>query len=140
MFQEVFDRFGQSFDLLYYLGIIAAIPNLWKIEIRNVHLSEPIDVKPFWQQLGPSPSRNLYWKIVNKTNFTNSALITLWEKDLGQTVTEDEFETLYVKFCATIKPSKLRLMQYRVLTRSVTTNIVRNKWHKSWFVERMSAG
>ena len=43
-FEQVCNNFGYVLSCLKYLGIVAAIPKIWKITLRNVRLHQPIDI------------------------------------------------------------------------------------------------
>ena len=52
----------------------------------------------------------------------------MWSKEIQTPLVLDEFYQLFPSFLQVIKPTKLRYFQYRVLTRTLTTNIHRHKW------------
>ena len=76
-----------------------------------------------------------YWNLIPKIfPIDNSSLLHIWNKELnGQAEQMDLewFNMLFVNFTKYVKPVKLRLLQYRIITRSVTTNIKRSSWNKN---------
>ena len=50
--------------------------------------------------------------------------------DLDIEFSDEEWWSLFPNLLKLVKPSKLRIFQYRVLTRTLTTNVRCNKWAK----------
>ena len=42
-FNELPTDITQGWDHLFYYGTLAAIPRLWKVELRNIHLDKVLD-------------------------------------------------------------------------------------------------
>ena len=127
---------GNTFPFIQYCSILAAIPKTWKHIIKS-EPSSVLDIETTpekWhttaQRAHVSPSKAMYWKLVEITSPPPPPPILAWNKDLNSSLTTDEFWDLFPQFLTVVKPKKLRYLQYRVLTRSLTTNIRRNKWHK----------
>ena len=54
----------------------------------------------------------------------------MWNMELKLGYTEEEYYELFPAFLRVIKPIKLRYLQYRILTHSLTTNVKRHKWNQ----------
>ena len=54
----------------------------------------------------------------------------IWEIELGRELQDDSWWALFPNFLKLVKPTKLRAFQYRILTRSLTTNTKRHKWNR----------
>ena len=112
--------------------IQAAIPTMWKVQLRNHEFTDPLDREDKLETLarGSTYSRTIYWKIIETKFALKQTCSLLWQNDLKAKWTEDEWLTLFPEFIKFVKPTKLRYFQYRILNRALTTNIVRAKWHK----------
>ena len=77
------------------------------------------------------PSRSMYWQLIDKHFPYNLALKAIWEADLRIELEEETWWQIYPNFIKLVKPVKLRYMQYRILTKSLTTNLTRSKWGQS---------
>ena len=75
------------------------------------------------------PSKFIYWTLIEQSYTSNNALKALWEMELKLTMKMEDFNYLWVAFPCVVKPSKLQNFQYRILTRSLTFNVLRNKWN-----------
>ena len=113
-----------------YLSIIAAIPRKWKVEIRNFTFIDPLDEESNLEILIKSEqvSKMIYWNIIDKRYPPTLALKKIWENDLNTNISEESWWRLYPTFLKTVKPTKLRILQYRILTKSLTTNVKRHIW------------
>ena len=129
-YNELVDNFGYDWDLLTYLGIRAAIPDRWKLELRNCNVDREFEILGNFDILAKSKSysKRMYWDLLNETYPQNLSLKFIWEKELKCNLTDEEWWRLYPEFLRAVKPSKLRLLQYRLLTRSLTLNVLRHKW------------
>ena len=76
-------------------------------------------------------TRLIYWDLIAKTFRPNAVHRTCWEVDLNQKIDEKEWCLLFSNFRQEVKPQKLRLLQYRVLTRSLTTNKKCHIWNEA---------
>ena len=122
-------RHGHVFDELYYLGLLAAIPNRWKIELHNNLLPSILDDMPEWYH-NPSKynSKSLYWQHIHNNFPSGQTTRLLWEKDLEIQIEEETWREVFPAFLKNVVPTKLRSLQYKILTRTVVTNKIRNKW------------
>ena len=77
----------------------------------------------------PSPSRKIYWYLIEKNLPPKTATSFLWQKELGVNWTSNEWSTFFVNFLRDVKPTKLRFLQYHILNRALTTNVLRSKWN-----------
>ena len=132
-YKELVDTFGSVFDELTYYTILAAIPKQWKMLLKSMQLTQEIDLESSLERYGriPSPSKYMYWKLVEKnlTPSSNVALKVIWENELKITLEDQTWKHLFSEFRKIVKPAKLQYMQYKILTRSLTTNVKRNKWN-----------
>ena len=98
MYGVLFDQFGPSFYELFYCSIRAAIPNIWKIELRNNTLYEDLDMEPNWSKLGPYPTKRIYWTFIERHFHPPKALVEIWNNELKQNMSVEEFLQLYPTF------------------------------------------
>ena len=129
-YKQLTDTFGPNIEFLQYCSIRAAIPNLWKIIIRTEGMRDVIELGSRVDKLDKkkNTTKNIYWTIIEKRFPVRQGARITWEKDLEMTILEDEWWNLYPFFLQNVKPAKLRYFQYRILTRSLTLNVMRNKW------------
>ena len=129
-YEQLVGQFGEVMDYLTYLGIIAAIPNIWKISLKNFDFDEPLDVPNtlhFLSEKG-SAAKRIYWSLLeNKFPPSLGTKLSI-EATLDTNLSIHEWWALYPNFMAIVKPSKLRYFQYCILTCSLTTNVRRSKW------------
>ena len=129
-YQEITGEYECNFDTLTYLGLIAAIPRLWKQIIKTLDMNQPLDYTPAVILLSelPKKSSRIYWDLI-KHNFPVAQVNRrLWEYDLKMTIDEDDWLLLYEKLSKTVKCTKLLSFQFRLLHRSIITNVRRHKW------------
>ena len=121
-----------TLTFLLYCSIIAAIPNMWKIILRNSEYNEPLDPYSKIEQYskGKPASKKLYWKTIEMDYPVSTSAKLMWELELKIKLEEDLWWSLYPNICKYIKVPKLRAFQYRLLNHALTTNYKRNKWNK----------
>ena len=126
------DSFGNVISPLWYCSIIAGIPKLWKQIIKaeewNRELDKDLKIDSWETKASATVSNKMYWKTLGDYYPPRNAFQCLWEIELGLDMEEDVWWSLFPEFLKIIKPVKLRYIQYRVLTHSLTTNNRRNKW------------
>ena len=129
-YDQIVNSYGSTVDCLLYLSIIAAIPNRWKVVLRNEELGEPIDKIPRLEKYPGAKglSKKFYWKIIECTFPLRPFNQALWKADLDITIEEEEWWDLFPRFLSSVYATKLRYFQYRILTQTLTTNVLRNKW------------
>ena len=132
-FEQIIEIFGKKLNYLQYCGIRAAIPNLWKIVLKQENMQNVIDMETKVGKLdkGINTSRSNYWILLVKAYPPNQGARITWEKDLESPILEEDWWEIFPNFLKQVKPAKLRCFQYRVLTRSLTVNTLRNKWDKT---------
>ena len=130
--ETIMDNYGNVFDMLFYLSIRAAIPNKWKITLRNNTLESELDMETDLEIVArsKSASKYIYWCLIEAKYIPSDGNRIMWQSELGTCITEDEWYDLFPNFVKLIKPAKLRYFQYRVLTKTLTTNYIRSKWNK----------
>ena len=131
-YKQVVDNFGVNFGELFYIEIIAAIPKMWKILIKNKEWTEPIDLESNFEKLVTVKqiSKHVYWKLIEKLFPVQNTCKTLWEHDLGIGIDEDQWQNAFISFQKYVKSAKLQSFQFRVLQRGLTTNLKRSQWQK----------
>ena len=130
--EELVAELGIDFDPLFYLGLRAAIPNRWKIELRNFNPQEPLDYDTKLDSLASknAPTKLVYKTLLGRSYPVNTASKIIWENQLNVTWSEEEWWELFPKFRADIKITKLQFFQYRLLIGAVTTNQRVSTWNK----------
>ena len=126
--EEIIQNFGQGITFPDYCSILAAIPQKWKIILRTEGLEAPLDIEPLYEtlSLSSSPTRKVYWMLIERNYSIEhrlQALCSIWGTDLKIHLTQNELCDLLINFMTMIKPVKLRFFQYRIMNRSLTTNV-----------------
>ena len=129
-FNQITQNFGQVINYLTYCSLIAAIPRFWKVTIKNSVYNEPFDFETKLGHYGSmsSLSRIFYWEQIANDFYVTSAILKIWERDLNITLDERNWWALFPFFLQYVKPAKYRVFQYKILSKSIVTNVKRNKW------------
>ena len=129
-YERIKQQYTIKFDNLYYLGIIAAIPRMWKVLLRSYDYKEPYDLETNLTKLIGTAgiSKHIYWSLVERSQQFTWASKKVLETSLQTTISEDDWIRLFPMFLKHVKQVKLRYFQYRVLTGTLTTNVRRAKW------------
>ena len=130
-YQEIIDSFGHCISFLDYCSILAAIPNQWKLILKGYQMLEPIDIKSKFDQVCNSKnqvSKNIYWHLIEARHPIKTNTKIIWETNLNISLEDEVWNNLFPIFLHHIKPTKLRFLQFRILTNSLTTNLKHNKW------------
>ena len=127
---EINDIHDMGINFLQYNSIISAIPRMWKHHINNWDWTEvvPENNLPLFER--NLTSQEIYWIIIKTKHLGSDASCLLWAKDLqlDNTILENQWETILLNSRFITNASKLRSLQYKILARSVVTNIRRLKW------------
>ena len=127
---EIIDLFGPELPLLTYYGIIASIPRVWKVELRNNVLDFVLDLGYNVEEIAARPSftKWIYWSLIDKLFPLHVDTRRIWQKELNIDIPPNQWEACLDLLFQSVKPVKLRLFQYRLLTKTLTTNVLRHKW------------
>ena len=132
---EVSEQSGRNLTNLYYLGIIAAIPNMWKLLLKEYVPNKEIDIDSNVELLDKnkrlsqlSPTRRIYWNMIENQVIVGNTAFLRWKNELNLEITEENWNDLFPKFRRLVKPTKLQYLQYRILNKALTTNLVRSHW------------
>ena len=128
---KITQMFGNVIDIVTYSGIIAAIPRVWKVILRNHTCTEPVDIDTKVEIYGKNnnPARLFYWSLIKRQYHVATALKQIWSSELSQELSDEQWWNLFPQFLFYVKPSKFRAFQYRLLTKAITTNVQRSKWN-----------
>ena len=131
-YEKLIDHYGPNIDALSYCAICAALPRKWLCMIReDCTFEEPIDIKTTIDKLDNfrPASRKIYWELIDrfypKGNLPGKFV---WQRQLGLQINDDMWSGNYKKILRQVKPYKLRYLHFRIITRTLTTNVLRNKW------------
>ena len=128
-FQELIQVYDIKFDFLFYLGLLSAIPSIWKNDINRYYFDCPLDISSllFEPCEKPNISRIVYWDLIGRSRIHWGSK-TVLETSLKITIPENIWSKLFSEFLRHIKPTKLRYFQYKILTGTLTTNKRWAKW------------
>ena len=128
--QELWEEYGEQIDTMTYNSLKSAIPREWKPRINEY---EDIDLEneptklEYYTSL-KSMSKSMYWQYIEQTYAENDGCKMLWEKDLEMELSQDDWERVFRDMHKITTSAKLRYFQYKILSRSLITNMRRNKW------------
>ena len=128
-FKKLEETHGITVDYLTYRAIVTAIPKMWKFQAHDFSFDEEAvntTLKTLPQT--KTPSKTLYWNYIEKHFPHHDICRELWQSDLAINIDEEEWHAMYRNIMKLTVSSKLRYIQYRILNRTLTTNIRRNKW------------
>ena len=117
-------------DTLAYLGLVLAIPSLWKNILKMDQMDRILDYSSKVVELQNKQwlSQYIYWNMLMKQYPMHQTSMLQLGLELSTKISEEVWGNLLPQFFQSVKPSKLRFFQYRVLTKSLTMNVHRAKW------------
>ena len=122
-------KYGQVIDFLTYNRLIASIPSLWKIMLKQESHVEPEPVGMQRLPRGMKLSKFCYWEFIRKSFPKGSeameAIAYLWQKDLHLNEPIPNWNSLILIPFELTQDTKLRFFQYKCIHRKITTNIDR---------------
>ena len=136
-YEQLTYQMGNIIDPLFYCALISAIPRSWKhaIKSQDARATDKELNLDYWynkaQRSSTSITKTIYNKLLLEKYPPNITVHTLWSDELASQISLEEFLKKFPKFLGLVKPAKLRHLQYRILTRSLTTNVRRNKWNSA---------
>ena len=127
----LFEQYGQEFDQLFYAGLKSAIPNVWRISVKEIVQFDfaPEDTKYLRGIERRITTKMIYWEYVNK-KYKPDGCKTAWEIELDRKFSQEEWDELVPKIFKVTTSVTLRYFQYRIVNRILTTNYMRSKWNK----------
>ena len=131
--KEIYDMCGVKLDFLLYCGIIAAIPSRWKCTIKTDNVLGPIDQDTKMEILAKSSTvtKKVYWDLIESQYPSDANIWFRWATELRVDMSEEEWWLLFPNFLKQIIPTKLRYFQYRILTKTLVTNVKRSHWDQN---------
>ena len=126
-----YEQFKEKFDvqhdcILFYNSIISAIPQNWKVSIRdnyNDHRNQPTQSN--FQKVVNSlkPSKLIYSSLIEKQSTgIPDRIIVKWNNDLSRAIEKEFFSKAFIVAIQSTLSPKLRVFQYRLLHRNLVTN------------------
>ena len=116
-------------EILKYLGWIAAVPKFWKVMLRQEDMNQAYDyVSKVYKLDNKYISKVIYWELIERLIPVQNMYKVLWERELSMTIPDDTWDNLLITFFQSVKPTKLRYFQYRLLTKRLTMNTLRARW------------
>lgn len=111
-----------------YYSIIAAIPEDWRLRLRNYNTNEPMQSWDLYLDLCETDhfSQQAYWAFVNKISFDNKPTKLRWEMELNCRFEIEEWENLCTRMKHITGITNFRLFQYKILQKALVTNIKLN--------------
>ena len=103
---------------------------MWKINLRNIVFREEYDFIPhiYHLQNKKKLTNNMYWSLVEKYHPVTTTTRFLWEKELNLSITQEDWSNVLVGLFNMVKPTKLHYLHYKIVTKILTTNVLRHKW------------
>ena len=100
---------------------------------KNKPLSNEIDSTPLIESLlnKQQATKFIYWTLLEKHYPIEFSSKLIWTQDIGRQISDEDWWQIFPDFLREVYATKLRFFQYRVLTRTLTTNLRRSKWTKT---------
>ena len=130
-YEELHNMHGYTIDYLYYRSIISATPSIWKHLVSDLDLSESPQETKLEQLNDMYPTKNIYWKLIEKHKNYVQPFKQIWQSDLKLEITDDEWSEAYVYVNRITKSTKLQYLHFRIMNKKLTTNVKRSKWDKN---------
>ena len=107
-FQELINQFGVNFEYLYYYGILATIPRLWKHTIKNANFDKPFDYVTKRELLISQGkiSQQIYWDNIERIFPILDTAKFRWETNLGLQIPDGDWLRLYINIRRMVKITK----------------------------------
>lgn len=132
-YEEFVEDFGKVVNFLRFYQITAAIPKKWKETLRKNQPSvQSNDLSWNDQFFGTKQKipqfcyKQLQGRLPTKLN----VLVTVWNNDLKTKLVQKDMQLLFKKINKITVSTKLRYFQYRILSKSLTTNVRVSKYNK----------
>ena len=132
-YKEVKEKFNLENNFLDYAALIKAIPSDWKRKLKNglikpVENADPTILDTVINK--KKIAKEIYSTVLKEKAPKDSARIT-WNHELNVNIGEEDWEKLRIKNYKTTLSVKLKYFQYRILSKRLTTNVLRHKWDKN---------
>ena len=132
--QEIKDRYGTWLTVLELNSLKSTIPVSWKQNILRAEsqVEDMIDqsITNYEKVAGKKITTATYQGLISKIRPTDGCRIT-WEKDLNITIEVKAWEENLINISKITICSKLRLFQYKILNRCITTNLTVSRWDQN---------
>ena len=130
--EKIKENTGEIIDTMTLSVERHAMPRAWRPIINSLTIQEIEDsTSKVDQTLSlKSPSKQMYWKIIETQSQKSDQTRLLWAVELETKIDPEQWSQLY-QFIMTITVStRLRYFQCKLLNRAITTNVIRHKWSK----------
>ena len=123
-----FDGFCRKYpnvktNFLTYLSVLQAVPKEWIRECTGSAVN--LDVNQYWLNkinMGRSPSKLLYWKLLENVVSMECKVRSKWMEDLHRDIDDDYWESCFKQIYSCTISSNLRIFQYKFLHRIIFLN------------------
>ena len=127
-YYEFCEKFSEEILMLDYHGIKAAIPTVWKQSLlENFENENEEYVGKFESMLGKKLVKKVYWESIQKKKKSDGCRIA-WSSELATQIDEEQWSQFYIKICQVTNSVKLRYFFYRVINRTLVTNVKLFQW------------
>ena len=129
-FSEVTVLSGHLQLNIFYNQLLSAIPQKWKQTLRqSCHIDAWVEIIPNVKVICKVQkiTKFIHQKMTEKLPIDLTRKIK-WESDLNITISEDDWLGFFTNMYEATIYNKLRFLQYRLLHRTLVTNVQRFKW------------
>ena len=132
-FQELINKFRDVTDCVTYASLVASIPAIWKIIVRDRVMGESMATGIEKVPQGMKLSKFAYWFFVRNGNTKIDFSLNIkqmWEIEFQTEIPEEQWTQILEYPFKEISAMKLRYFQYKNVIRGITTNIKVSKWEE----------
>lgn len=131
-YQEFDEMYPNVVDFVTYYGIVNSVPQQWKRELRrnepSVSREQKLWIEKFEGFKHKKVAKQVYQLERNTKSHDMSVLSILWNNDLRVKTEEEDIKKILKRNRKITVSEKLRFFQYRLVTRTIKTNVHVSKW------------
>ena len=120
-YKEFTDIYGNILSVMQFNSLKAALPTMWRIEIREMELTVPDNTRYECFENKKNLSKEIYWKLTEKDERPS---LTYWEKELNVKLSFEqvEWDKIFIKCFKITNATKLRNFHYKIINKVLITN------------------
>ena len=141
-YAEMVYDYGSGFTFVEYFALIQSIPAEWKKILQGERMAADCDsntnnvnkIDAYHLIDQDNVTKRVYWEIVKQATMKCSRYdhgFVTWKHELKIDIDPEQWNKIRVHGYHISKYAKLRLFQFKVLSKKLVTNLQRHRWDKS---------